>query len=105
MYFDPVEPVDTIFTEIVDLTDIADLAKDPITKCQKFLIGYIILQRTLKFSSSLGRWNDKPDVQKTWVNFQTHFRKAQTDLHQTGSLTVKDGINHTEMINMVAACI
>eukprot|EP00957_Ditylum_brightwellii_P006522 493904-Ditylum_brightwellii.AAC.1 len=62
MHFDPVKPVEMIFTEVDDLADIADLAKDSITKCQKISIEYIILQCAHKFSSGLGRWNDKPDI-------------------------------------------
>eukprot|EP00957_Ditylum_brightwellii_P102416 7806762-Ditylum_brightwellii.AAC.2 len=102
MHFDPTEPVDTIFTDIDDLADIAELAKDHITKRQKISIGYIILQCVHKFSSCPGKWNDKPNAQKTWANFQSHYHKAQTDLCRTGSLMVEDRIDHTDMINMIS---
>eukprot|EP00957_Ditylum_brightwellii_P160310 12203560-Ditylum_brightwellii.AAC.1 len=102
MNFDPIEPVDTIFSKIDDLADITELAKDPISEKQKIFIGYIIHQQAHKFASNLTKWNNKPDTQKTWANFQSHFQKAQKDLHRSGNLTVEYGINHTEMINMVA---
>lgn len=102
MVFNPKEPIDVVFTEIADLADIATIAKSPMTTQQKINMAYIILQRTNTFKSGLRKWNEKAANLKTWENCKQHFRDVQKNLRKTGSLTVEEGINHTELINMVS---
>eukprot|EP00957_Ditylum_brightwellii_P211195 15365875-Ditylum_brightwellii.AAC.1 len=99
---DPSEPVDTIYTQINTLSDLATIAKAPITDPQKINYVYLTLHRAGKFNSSLTLWNTKPPAGHTWSNYQLHFRDAQKALKKTGTLTIQDGMNHTEMINLVA---
>ena len=77
MTFDPKEPVNAIFTEIEDFADIAEAINDPISTVQKCKLAYVVLQNTKRFKSGLREWDRKPLVEKTWENFQVHFREVQ----------------------------
>ena len=101
MQFSPKEPVDTLITEIDDLVDIADLARLPITDRKRVDIGYIVLQRCKPFKNSLRSWNARPEAERTYANFKTHFRDAQIALRKTGEITVEEGLNHTAVVDMV----
>ena len=101
MQFSANEPVDTLTTEIDDLADIADLAESPISDRQRVDMGYLVLQRCRPFKTGLKEWNDRPNNDKTWANFKTHFRDAQIALRRTGDITMEQGLNHTELLNMV----
>ena len=100
MTFSPRELADTLITENDDLVDIADLTGLAITDCQRVDIGYLVLQQCKPFKNSLRDWNALPPANRTYTNFKTHFCDAQIALHKTGEITVKEGINHTEMFNM-----
>ena len=39
---------------------------------------------------------------RNWNEFKIFFRSVQVALQKAGSLTVEDGINHSELINMVS---
>ena len=77
MTFDPKEPVNAIFTEIEDFADIAEAINDPILTVHKYKLAYVVLQNTKRFKSGLREWDRKPLVEKTWENFQVHFREVQ----------------------------
>ncbi len=101
MTFPPNEPIDTIFTEIDDLGTIAELARVPMTEQQKINMGYLLIQQTQVYSTSLNKWNQKDFDDQTWDLFKSHFREAQKALRRTGALTVQESLNHTELVNLV----
>ena len=103
MTFDPTEPVDAIFTEIEDFADIADTINDPISTIQKCKLAYVVLQNTKRFKSGLWEWDRKPLQEKTWDNFQSHFREVQRQLRRTGDLTVEQTMDNEQLINMVSS--
>ena len=103
MTFDPTEPVDAIFTEIEDFADIADTINDPISTIQKCKLAYVVLQNTKRFKSGLWEWDRKPLQEKTWDNFQSHFREVQRQLRRTGNLTVEQTMDNEQLINMVSS--
>ena len=102
MKFAPQEPVDTLVTEIEDLADIAEIAGSPITDRQRVDIGYIVLQRCRQYKTGLKERNERPQADRTWNNFKTHFRDIQIALRKTGDLTIDEGLNHTEIVNMIS---
>eukprot|EP00957_Ditylum_brightwellii_P180035 13714769-Ditylum_brightwellii.AAC.1 len=63
---------------------------------------YLIVQCTGKFNSSLTAWNARPRADHMWVNCQSHFRDTQKALRKTGALTVQEGMNQEEIVNMIA---
>ena len=102
MTFDVKEPVDTVFTVVDKVSEIAKIAKSPLTDQQKIDIGYIILKKANLFQSSLLKWDIRPGAQKTWNEFKLFFCRVQLGLRKAGSLTVEEGINHSELVNMVS---
>ena len=102
MQFAPQEPIDTLVTEIDDLADIAEIAGSPITDRQRVDIGYIVLQRCKQYKTGLKEWNERAQADRTWNNFKNHFRDVQIALRKTGDLTIEEGLNHSEIINMVS---
>ena len=100
--FSPQEPVDTLITNIDDLADIVDLAGSPIIDRQRVDIGYIVLQLCKPFKTALQEWLERPIAQRNWNTFKTHFCDAKNSLRKTGEITVEEGLNHTQMVNMVS---
>ena len=73
MQFHPNKPMDTVFTEIDTLTDLAELADSPLSEAQKIELGYIILQKAIKFKLELKARNRMPILKHTCNNFKDHF--------------------------------
>ena len=47
-------------------------------------------------------WNKRPLSDQTWANFKTHFCDVQIALRKTGDITINEGLNFTEIIDMVS---
>ena len=99
--FPSAEPVDTIFSEIDDLAAIAKIASAPITARQNINIAYIHFQKFHIFKSSLNKWDEKDNNEKTWPNFKVHLRIAHKSLRRIGALTIEETLNREEVMNMV----
>merc|ERR1719162_1262121 len=62
-------------------------------------IAYAIMNRSRVFRDSLIQWNDKILVDRTWINFQKHFRKAYKDLKRVNALGIQDSqVSKVEMM-------
>ena len=48
------------------------------------------MNRPRVFKNSLIQWSDKTLVDKTWIKFQTYFRKAYNDLKRVNALEIQD---------------
>jgi hypothetical protein len=53
------------------------------TTTQFINIGIIIITRSTIFSSDIRKWHEKPDDDKTWPNFEDHFKAAQKAIKKT----------------------
>ena len=102
MTYIPTEPIDNIFTEIDEFSDIAVIAKSPISDQQRIDIAYLILQKLRQFKNGLHSWNKLPRVNQTWDNFKIHFRSEHKELKKTGQLTIEEGMNQTNLVNMIS---
>ena len=60
-----------------------------------------MLQQCKTFKNSLCKWNGHPTAENTYKNFKKHFHNAPNALHKTGKITVKEGLNHAAMFDMV----
>ena len=96
------EPVDTIFTEVENYQELCEIADSPITEKQTIDYGYMLIMKTSKYNSTLKARNALPTEQKDWDLFKTTFREAQKAMRKTGELNTPDGINHTELLNVVS---
>ena len=86
--YDTTLPVSAVFNEIEHLQDLHDLTGSTLPEATMIRLGYIILNKTQLFREALIAWNNKNNNQKTWLNFQTHFRKAYRDLKQVRALNI-----------------
>jgi hypothetical protein len=70
-------PVDIVFNAVEDFADFAELEDDlALTQSQKIAKAYIILNKTRRFKNYITDWNRLPSIDKTWINFKDHFRRA-----------------------------
>ena len=88
--FDLVQPISTDFNAITGYKDLCELSGETITDIAMVKIGYAIMNRSSVFKDSLIQWNDKSTVDKTWDNFQKHFRKSYKDLKRVNNLGIQD---------------
>ena len=87
--YDPIFPVSVVFDEIMHLQDLHELTGSTLSEASMMRLAYIILNKTQLFRDSLISWNNKAENQKTWSNFQAHFRKAYRDLKKVRALEIQ----------------
>ncbi len=88
--FDPSLPIVLLFNRIDDLMDLANAAGSPYSAQQVINLGYIIVNKTGKFSTGIREWNRVPHNQRTWEAFCTHFSQAHRELRESGELEIRD---------------
>jgi pyruvate/oxaloacetate carboxyltransferase len=69
-----------IFTAINDYANMTEAAEAAKTQTQLINIGLIIITRSAIFSSNIRKWNGKPEAEKTWPTFKTHFKETQCEI-------------------------
>jgi hypothetical protein len=94
-------PIDIVFNAVEDFVDFAELGHQPLTARQTIAKAYIILNKTRRFKTDITDWNRKPEVDKTWTNFKTHFRRAHQEFRETTDLTVEDSELQRNNANLV----
>ena len=62
---------------------------------------YEILRKTGHFCTALEKWNKKLPQDKTWINFQLHFRAAACCLREFATDTTGDAGYSTQMVNEI----
>jgi hypothetical protein len=70
---DPQQPVDSLFKQIQDCADYSEAGGVLIGHLQKINVCYGKIFATGHFMSACRRWNEKPNVDKTWAQLKTHF--------------------------------
>ena len=101
MQYQHAKPVLTIFHEISELGEYAKASGAPMTASQLIDIATIILQKANIFTSDFRKWNAKPDADKTWANYKTHFDEAQDSIKKAvptqtvSELGYHQSANHT----------
>lgn len=68
------------YNKIDDLMDLANIAGLPYSLQHVINMGYIILNKTGKFTNGIREWNCIPPNQRTWDVFQTYFSHAHWEL-------------------------
>ena len=93
--FTPSDPLVTIWSPIEKLKKFAIKAKRPYTDIQLIDMALQLIRNTRDFEKALGKWDKKPDVDKTWDNLKTHFRDAQLELRRIrGPTMMQAGFAH-----------
>jgi hypothetical protein len=84
-------PIDIVFNAVEDYVDFADLANQALTSSQTIAEAYVILNKTTRrFKNDITAWNRRPEDDKTWESFKTHFRRAHQDFRETTDVTLED---------------
>jgi hypothetical protein len=74
--WDPQQPVESLFKQIQDCADYSEAGGVIIGHPQQINVGYAKIFSTGHFMSACRRWNEKPNVEKTWSQFKAHFAAA-----------------------------
>jgi uncharacterized phage-associated protein len=94
-------PIDIVFNAVEDYVDYAELGQQPITQRQTIAKAYVILNKTRRFKNDITAWNRKPEIQKTWINFKTHFRRAHQEFRETTDITLEESDLQRNNANLV----
>jgi hypothetical protein len=71
--WDPQQSVESFFKQIQDCADNSEAGGVLIGHPQQINVIYSKIFATGNFMSACCGWNDKPNVEKTWAQFKTHF--------------------------------
>ena len=99
--YDPALPVDIIFTKIVAFTNLAEAASSPLSQKQCIDFAYNAFRRSGAFAKFLMEWDDKPVLNRTWLQFKVDFRSAVKKLKKTGGLQVSQ--MHANLVSEIVS--
>jgi hypothetical protein len=94
-------PIDTVFNAVEDYVDYAELGNQPLTQRQVIAKAYVILNKTRRFKTDITDWNRRPDLEKSWINFKDHFRRAHQEFRETTDVTLEESDLHRNNANLV----
>jgi hypothetical protein len=90
--WDPQQPVESIFNQIQDCADFSEAGGVIKGHTQQINVGYAKIFSTGHFLSVCRRWNEKPNIEKTWSQFKAHFSAAHRQHKQMqGESTATSG--------------
>jgi hypothetical protein len=74
--WDPQKPVESLFKQIQDCADYSEAGGVIIGNPHQIHVGYAKIFSTGHFMRACRRWNEKPNIYKTWSQFKAHFAAA-----------------------------
>jgi hypothetical protein len=74
--WDPQQPVESLFKQIQECADYYEAGGVLIVLPQQINVVYAKIFATGHFMSACRRCNEKPNMEKTWAQFKTHFSAA-----------------------------
>ena len=75
--WDPNSPFDCLVQQLEDGQDYTDDGGQPYTADQLLHIAYTLVFKTGLYFEDCKAWNAKPNNEKTWTTFKTHFHHTQ----------------------------
>jgi hypothetical protein len=84
--WDPQQPVESLFKQIQDCADYSEAGGVIVGHPHQINVGHAKKFFTGYFMSACRRWNEKPNVEKTWAQFKTHFAAAHRQHKQIQGL-------------------
>ena len=105
MTYTPSAPIDTIFTAVDDVADYAELGGATMTQNQCITKAYLILNKGGQLKEEMKTWNRLPELQKTWIAFKIHFRRAHNEYRETTNTTLQEATRQLENANLVQQVI
>ena len=99
MSWQPTDPLVLLTRPIEQLQKLAITAGIPYTNSQILEKGLTLIRSTRDFEYALTQWEDKPQDDKTWANFKTHFHEAQLQLKKIRGPTMQQaGYQHANVL-------
>ena len=99
--YDLLDPLVKIFDEVEELQHLGNAAVDPYSEAQLIKFALQIIKNTNDFETGIRTWIDLPRVDKTWVNFKTHFESAHRSLREVRGNTMRS--SSFNQVNMILA--
>lgn len=90
--WDAALPFETVIEQIEDAIEYADAGNQPYTAVQILNTAYNLVFNTGLFFDDIKAWNRRPDAEKTWDNFKTHFLEAY-QMNQEQQNTMQAGFH------------
>ena len=75
--WDPTSPFETLIDQIETAQELAIDGMQPYSQPQILSNALHLVQKTGVFAEDCRKWTAKPEPEKTWTNFKTHFLDAQ----------------------------
>jgi hypothetical protein len=94
--WDPQQPVESLFKQIQDFADYSEAGGIIIGHPQKINVDYAKIFSTGHFMGACRRWNEKPNIEKTWAQFKAHFATAHRQHKQMQGESAATSGYHTE---------
>ena len=76
--WDPSQPFEVLIDQIEEAVTYADAGNQPFTDQQILNTAYMAVFKSGLFFDDCKSWRMKPEGEKTWANFKTHFTDAYT---------------------------
>jgi hypothetical protein len=80
--WDPHQPVESLFKQIKYCADYYEAGGFIIGHPHQIDVGHAKIFYTGHFMSACCRWNENPNVEKTWSKFEAHFAAAHRQHNQ-----------------------
>ena len=87
-------PIETLFTQLKNCQAFSVLGGDEITDASKIRTGVALVEATPFFATACREWLAKPAADKTYDNFQSHFRLAEKEYNRQAPTTVEGGYHY-----------
>ena len=103
MYADwnPPTPIETLYEQLTEGKRFAARGNELIDDSQLARKGYNIVKKTGLFESDCKEWRNKPDAERTWINFQTFFANADDDRRKNAPTTSTAGYSANQIDDLV----
>ena len=89
------EPIETVFDKVNEYANMTEAYGLPESDRLLIELGLIVIMNAVIFADNIGEWHEKPEANKTWANFQTHFIEAQTSYKKNRPSETSSSLGYT----------
>jgi hypothetical protein len=99
--WDPHQPVESLFKQLQDCADYSEAGGVIIGHPHQINVGYTNIFATGHFMSACRRWNEKPNIEKTWSQFKAHFAAAHREHNKMQGESAATSVYHAANADVV----
>ena len=92
------DPLVTIYKEIEDLEQLGKASNNPYLPSQLINFALQVIKNTGDFEEGQKGWHAKEAVDKTWINFMSHFDKEHQALREVRGVTMRSTAFHANAV-------